>query len=73
MNLLYNDYNGSNDIYSYIEQSNATIINNNSSHDCLFKVLSIIIYGNEINFIIIKDEIRLEKLKPENQLFLKEN
>ena len=34
------------------------IINNKSMHDCLFKVLSIIIYGNEINYIIIKNNVR---------------
>ena len=46
---LYQDYSGNLDLYNYIEYPNAMIINNNSIHDCLFKVLSIIIYGNEIN------------------------
>ncbi len=55
---LYQDYSGNFDLYNYIEHSNAMIINNNSIHDWLFKVLSIIIYGNEINSIVIKNNIR---------------
>ena len=55
---LYQDYSGNFDLYNYIEYSNAKIINNNSYHDCLFKVLSIIIYGNEINSNVIKNNIR---------------
>ncbi len=48
------------------------IINNKSIHDCLFKVLSIIIYGNEINYIIIKNKIRIYRSDNNKMKFLVE-
>ena len=38
------------DLYSYIENSNFIIINNNSNNECLFKVFSIIDDNSETNY-----------------------
>ena len=66
---LCNKYTGS-ELYSQIEISNATIINNKGDGYCIFRSLSIILTGSEQNYMYIKNIVRDERKKNGDQIAL---